>query len=491
MSIKRAYQGLCRENMQLPDHKTKIICTIGPASSSEETLKELIIKGMNVARINFSHGNFKTHGKVIRRIRKVAKELARPVAILVDLPGPKIRIGKLEKEPLMLHKGNKLSLTVEEVAGTASRISVNYKQLPKSVTEGSLIYLSDGYIQLRCLKVLEKEVLCEVLIGGQLFSHKGLNLPGAKLFLDPVTERDLKAVEFALKAGVHIFGVSFVEKAEDIRKVRNFAAEKGEKIFIVSKIEREQAVRNLDAILEESDALMVARGDLGVEIPIQKVPSTQKELIRKANLQGLPVITATHMLASMTDNIRPTRAEATDVANAILDGTDAVMLSEETAMGRYPVEAVGMMAKIAKATEEWRSQTKWGLDSILQGIFEKEMSVDEVITLQVHEALKKLPIAYILTPTRSGNTPRRLSRFKPEPWVLAFSRFSRTCNELAFSYGVYPLFTQSPVKDWEERTNEKLRELGLAKSGDLLVLTQGPTAGKPGGTNMLKIITFS
>lgn len=476
--------------MQLPDHKTKIVCTIGPASSSEETLKEMVRKGMNVARINFSHGDFETHGQVIRRIRKVAEELDRPVAILADLPGPKIRIGKLEKESLMLHKGNRLTLTVEEVAGTETRISVNYKQLPESVSKGSLIYLSDGYIQLRCLEVSGTEVLCEVLIGGQLFSHKGLNLPGAKIFLDTVTERDLKAVDFALGEGVHTFGISFVEKAEDVRKVRDFATSKGKSVYIISKIEREQAVRNIEEILKETDALMVARGDLGVEIPIQEVPSTQKELINKANLLGIPVITATQMLASMVDNIRPTRAEATDVANAILDGTDAIMLSEETAMGNYPVETVEMMAKIAKATEEWRSRTKWGLDSIIKGILEKEMSVDEVITLQVHEALQKLPVAYILTPTRSGSTSRRVSRFKPEPWILAFSRFPMTCSNLAFSYGVYPIFTKSPVENWEERTIEKLRELELAKSGDLLVLTQGQASGKPGGTNMLKILTF-
>ncbi|HII01414.1 TPA: pyruvate kinase [Methanosarcinaceae archaeon] len=476
--------------MQFPDHKTKIVCTIGPASSSESMLREMVLKGMNVARINFSHGDFESHGEIIRRVRKVAEELDRVVAILADLPGPKIRIGKLEKEPVMLYKGKKVTLTVEDVPGTEERIPVNYEQLPESVEKGSLIYLRDGFIQLRCLEVSGRDVLCEVLIGGELFSHKGLNLPGAKIFLDTVTERDFEILEFALEEGVDTFSVSFVEKAEDIRKVRNFAADRGKAAYIVAKIERGQAVRNIDGILEEADALMVARGDLGVEIPIQEMPAVQKELIYKAKLLGIPVITATQMLISMTDNIRPTRAEATDVANAILDGTDAVMLSEETAVGSYPVEVVEMMAKIAKATENWRVRTKWGLDTILQGILAREMSVDEVITLQVHEALQKLPVAAILTPTRSGATPRRISRFKPEPWILAFSRFPKTCSSLSLSYGVYPIYVKDPIEGWEEKATEKAKELGLAKTGDLVIYTQGPASGKPGGTNVLKILTM-
>jgi pyruvate kinase len=235
---------------------------------------------------------------------------------------------------------------------------------------------------------------------------------------------------------------------------------------------------------------MVARGDLGVEIPIQEVPSIQKELIQDAKLLGIPVITATQMLASMTDNIRPTRAEATDVANAILDGTDAVMLSEETAMGNYPVEAVEMMAKIAKTTEEWRSRTKWGLDTMLQGIMIQDMSIDEVITLQVHEALQKLPIAAVLTPTRSGATPRRVSRFKPDTWILAFSRFPKTCDFLSLSYGVYPIFVKEVIENWEVESTKRAKELGFAKSGDIVVFTQGPSSGKPGATNMLKILTL-
>lgn len=476
--------------MQIPDHKTKIVCTIGPASSSEEMIRELVLKGMNVARINFSHGDFESHGKVIRRVRKVAEELGRTVAILADLPGPKIRIGKLEKEPIMLHKGNPVTLTVDEFSGNSKRIPVSYKQLPESVVPGSLIYLSDGFIQLRCLEVSGNDVFCEVVIGGQLYSHKGLNLPGAKIFLDPVTEKDLEIVEFALGEDIDTFSISFIENAEDILKVRSFAAARGKSVNIVAKIERRQAVENIGEILVEADALMVARGDLGVEIPIQEVPSVQKELIQDAQLLGIPVITATQMLASMTDNIRPTRAEATDVANAILDGTDAVMLSEETAVGNYPVEAVEMMAKIAQATEKWRCRTRWGLNTIINNITMKEMSPDEVITLQVHEALQKLNAAAVLTPTRTGSTPRRISRFKPDSWILAFSRFPRSCDFLSLSYGVYPVFVKEVIQNWELETTTRAKEMGFAKSGDIVVFTQGPSSGKPGGTNMLKILTL-
>jgi pyruvate kinase len=476
--------------MQIPNHKTKIVCTIGPASSSEKIIRELVLAGMNVARINFSHGDFESHKEVIQRVRKVAKDLDRIVAILADLPGPKIRIGKLEKEPLMLHKGNFVTLTVDESSINSERIPVSYKQLPESVAPGNFIYLNDGFIQLLCLKILEKDVLCEVLIGGQLYSHKGLNLPGAKIFLDPVTEKDLKILEFGLNEEIDTFSISFIEDAGDIKKVRSFAAERGKSVYIVAKIERRRAVDNIEEILMETDALMIARGDLGVEIPIQEIPSVQKELIQSAKLLGIPVITATQMLASMIDNVRPTRAEVTDVANAILDGTDAVMLSEETAVGNYPVEAVDMMVKIAETTENWRCRTKWGLDIMIKGITAREMSVDEVIALQVHKALQKLPVEVVLSPTRSGATPRRISRFKPEIWILAFSRFPGTCGFLSLSYGVYPIFVKKVIENWEVETTKRAKELGFANSGDIVVFTQGPSSGKPGGTNMLKILSL-
>ncbi|HDZ11962.1 MAG TPA: pyruvate kinase, partial [Bacteroidetes bacterium] len=337
--------------MQLPDHKTKIVCTIGPASRSKGMLKKLMKSGMNVARLNFSHGNLDEHRENIQNIRSLSAQLNLDVAILIDLPGPKIRIGTLQHEPLLLKKGDNLTLTTRDVAGTASQISVNYEKLPQSVQKGGIIYLNDGFIQLKVRDVSGDNVHCKVIIGGSLLSHKGLNLPQAKLFLDAVTKKDLEFVDFGLSQGVDTFSISFVEKAADILKVKQFAEERGRSIYTVAKIERAEAVQNMDEILNVTDAIMVARGDLGVQIPIEHLPMVQKKLIRKANLLGRPVITATQMLESMTENIRPTRAEVTDVANAILDGTDAVMLSEESAIGKYPADAVKMMAKIAATVE--------------------------------------------------------------------------------------------------------------------------------------------
>ncbi|MDW7732253.1 MAG: pyruvate kinase, partial [Methanolobus sp.] len=366
--------------MHLPENKTKIVCTIGPASSSEDVLKELIMNGMNVARINFSHGDLEDQRRIIRRIRTIASELNRVVAILADLPGPKMRVGKFEQEPVFLKRGDRVTLTTKKVMGTESVIPVNYTRLSESVQPGRPLYLNDGFIQLECIDIQGEDIHCKVIVGGPLSSNKGLNIPGAQLFIDPITGRDLEIVDFALEEGLHIFGVSFVESREDVRKLREYAANRGKKIFIVSKIEREKAVRNIDDILEESDGVMIARGDLGVEIPIQNVPVVQKEIIHKANLLSKPVITATQMLESMVENIRPTRAEATDVANAIIDGTDAVMLSAETAVGKYPVETVQMMVQIAISTENWRSNTKEGIELMKRALRRMHLGVEYMIS---------------------------------------------------------------------------------------------------------------
>ncbi|MBW2674637.1 MAG: pyruvate kinase, partial [Deltaproteobacteria bacterium] len=340
--------------MQLPSHKTKIVCTIGPASQSEVVLSDMMRRGMTIARINLSHGTLEEHRQTIASIRTVADRLGRRCPILVDLPGPKMRIGKLAEEPLLLAKGTEVTLTTRDVTGTPPLIPVTYQRLPESVSPGSVIYLNDGFIALEVLEVRRDEVRCTVTTGGQLLSGKGLNLPGAKIFESPVTEKDLDLMDFALGEDITAFSISFVETADDILRARTFARGKGRKIYLIAKIERAAAVENIDEILEVADAIMIARGDLGVEIPIEEVPIAQKQLIRKANLSCRPVITATQMLESMIDNTRPTRAEATDVANAILDGTDAVMMSEETAIGQYPVEAVEVMARIAVALERQR-----------------------------------------------------------------------------------------------------------------------------------------
>ncbi|MCH7923620.1 MAG: pyruvate kinase, partial [Nitrospinae bacterium] len=439
--------------MKLPNHKTKIVCTVGPASCRESVLKKLVKSGMSVARLNFSHGTLEGHRENIRRIRSVAAQLDRVVMVLMDLPGPKIRIGKLQNEPLVLKRGDNVTLTTSDVLGTASRISVNYDKLPESVSKGSLIFLNDGFIKLRVQEELGNEVRCKVIIGGQLMSNKGLNLPGVKLLIDVVTDKDLDFVDFGLKEGVDAFSVSFVEKAEDIVKVKEFARKRGKPIYVVAKIEREEAVNNFDEILDVADAIMIARGDLGVQIPLEEVPVVQKQLIHKANLLGRPVITATQMLESMTENVRPTRAEVTDVANAILDGTDAVMLSEETAIGRYPVETVRMMARIAGSIERQRlsiSPSSSVEESFLSGVAQKTVSIEDVVSLNVIEAMRALNARFILTPTETGNTPRRISRFKPDCWILAFSKCERTHRFLSLSYGVYPFLIENKADSWHD-----------------------------------------
>ncbi len=333
--------------------KTKIVCTIGPASRSEKMLSELIRRGMSMARLNFAHGTLPQQAVDIKNIQGVARHERVHCPILIDLPGPKIRVGKLRHEPIHLRQGHHVWLTTRRILGLfLDRIPVAYPHLTKSVKKGSLIYLNDGFIQLRVDEVKSSAVKCEVLMGGNLLSHKGLNLPDAKLFVDPVTDEDLKYMEFGLKHGVELYGVSFVEKAADILKIKAYARKLGYKIKTVAKVERAEAVKNIDSILKVTDAVMVARGDLGVQIPLEEVPLVQKSIIHKAWRREIPVITATQMLESMVHNVRPTRAEVSDVANAILDGTTAVMLSEETAIGDFPLQTVEMMAKIAYKVEE-------------------------------------------------------------------------------------------------------------------------------------------
>lgn len=476
--------------MHLPDNKSKIVCTIGPASSSEEVLRELIIEGMNVARLNFSHGDMEEQRPVVRRIRKLSAELNRVVAILADLPGPKIRVGTFEKEPVFLKKGEKVTLTSRNVLGTETLIPVNYDRLSHSVEAGKPIYLNDGFIQLQCTGTQGDDVYCDVIVGGPLSSNKGLNLPGARIYIDPVTKRDLEIVDFALEEGLHIFGVSFIESGEDVRKLRDHATRKGKEIFIVSKIEREKAVRNIESIMAESDGIMIARGDLGVEIPIENVPIVQKDIIHRANLLSKPVVTATQMLESMIENIRPTRAEATDVANAIIDGTDAVMLSAETAVGRYPVETVRTMVRIARSTEAWRSNTKEGLTLMKKALNRMNPGVEDMISMQVNDALQVLPVRYVVTPTVSGKTARNVSRFRPDRWILAFSRNPQTCEQLALQYAVHPTYVRELKGDWETMVIDHLRKSGAVGPGDMFILTQGQPSGRgrPGGTNLLKFI---
>jgi pyruvate kinase len=473
--------------------KTKIICTIGPSSSSLNVLRELISSGMNVARLNFAHGTVDEMRKNIKMIRTASSEEGRFCSIFADLPGPKIRLGMMKKEPVLLRRGKQVILTTDEVEGDDKVISVRYKELTKSVAAGGTIFLFDGFIQLKILKVMDKEVLCETVIGGELFSNKGVNLPGAKLFFDSVSEKDLQFLEFALKEGIHIFGVSFVKDKSDLLKVREHARKLGEDIKLISKIERAEALENIEEIIEVSDGIMIARGDLGVQIPIENVPIIQKRLILKANRMSIPVITATQMLVSMTKNIRPTRAETTDVANAILDGTDAVMLSEETAVGKFPVETVKMMSLIAEQAEKNRNKIDFKIDHkslIAKADEEKACTVEDVISLNAVEASEKLKTKFILTPTMSGSTPRRISRFKPDCWTLAFTRKNTTREFLNFSYGVLPFILNPNDDKWSQPIIDFLRSNRMVEQGETIVLTQGISPGVVGGTDSLRIITI-
>ena len=479
---------------KLPDHKTKIVCTIGPASRSQDVLKELIRQGMNVARLNFAHGSLEEHREDIRLVRSLSKKMNKVCPILVDLPGPKIRIGKLFTDPLILKKGERVTLVTDETTNDPSRIPVDYKKLPESVSRGGTIYLNDGFIQLRVLEINDPEVVCKVVMGGSLLSHKGLNLPKAKTLADPVTDEDLDLVNFGLKEGLDLFSLSFVERAEDIIKVKEFARKRGKKIRLIAKIERAEAVKNINSILKAADGIMIARGDLGVEIPIENVPAVQKRLIYQANLLGRPVITATQMLESMTENIRPTRAEVTDVANAILDGSDAVMLSEETAIGRYPVETVKMMVRIADSIEKQRKTLNPATHSyeyLKMDIGREKVSVSNAISLNVMEALRVLKIKLILAPTHTGTTPRRISRFKPDCWILAFCLDEPTRDFLSLSYGVSPFLLEGKDPFHYENLLAFLKEHHLAQKGERLILTEMVAPGQTGGINSLNFITLT
>jgi len=364
---------------------------------------------------------------------------------------------------MMLQKGETVTLVPASATDDLSLIPVDFEQFPQLVSPGSTIFLSDGFLQLRVDEVTENRVRAMVVIGGPLLSRKGLSLVGGGgiLAVSALTDRDLECIEFGLAEGLDTFSISFIERAEDIRKAREHAARSGKSIRVIAKIERQEALLHLDEILREADGVMIARGDLGVQIPIEEVPSAQKRIIQKANILGRPVITATQMLMSMTDNIRPTRAEVTDVANAILDGTDAVMLSEETSIGKYPVETVAMMSKIARSTEEKRSTVGAGcnlLDYFRVGKGREKITINDVVSLNVIEALDALGIRFVLTPTRSGNTPRNISRFKPEAWILAFTRNPGTLKFLAFSYGVCPFLIRSEKEYWHGAILDSIRD---------------------------------
>jgi len=473
---------------KLPGNKTKFVCTIGPASDSYEMIEKMIEAGMNVARLNFSHGDFASHGEVIKKIRAASTKTEKRVAIMADLPGPKMRIGNLAEDPITLEKGNSFTLTAEEILGNRNRVSITMKELPRVVKKNDTLFLNDGLIELRVDQVDGQDINCFVTVGGQLRSKKGLNIPGIDLGTSAFTGRDRECMQFALKNGVDAVGQSFVNNAQDVEDVRAAAAEMGFDPFIIAKIERASVQDNIDEILKVTDGIMVARGDLGVEIPIEQIAVTQKFITARANLYGRPVITATQMLESMTSNRRPTRAESTDVANAILDGTDCVMLSEESAMGDYPLESVEMLAKIAAATEPHRRQRHF--ESVLKPIV-KDYIPDAVdlIAVSIENILAKIDSpAAILSPTASGYTARSLTRFRLPVWILAVSSVKKTCRELCFSYGVHPILEDGHPGDWTGHARDYARIYNL--KGSCIIQTEGPSPDHPAANHKMEIINL-
>ena len=473
------------ENASFPPHKTKIVATIGPASESPEMLQRLIRAGLNVARLNFSHGEFSKHAEVVQRIREAERATGRRVAIMADLPGPKMRLGKIDPEPIQLVPGDKFTLTNEDIVGDARRVSMSFEPLPRVVKPDNRLFLNDGLVQLVVKRVEGNDVHCVVAVGGELRSKKGLNLPGIELGISAFTERDRECLEFALGAGVDAVSQSFVERAKDIEAVRAAATKCGRVPFIIAKIERSDALEYYDEILAAADGIMVARGDLGVEVPIESIAYTQKLLITKANLAGKPVITATQMLESMVSSRLPTRAEATDVANAILDGTDCVMLSGESAMGKFPEEAVTMLAKIAAFTEVRRVRA--ALAARRAAVQQKiEPKRGDRIASLVEHALDTVPCDVVLVPTRGGTTARVISRCKPQAWIIAPSGDPAACQGLAFSYGVHPLDMPEEPADWREFADEWLREHGV--SAEHVMLVAGPSARNPNANHRIELM---
>jgi pyruvate kinase len=465
-----------RDSLSLPAHKTKIVATIGPASESPEMLERLLRAGLNIARLNFSHGDFTGHAERIARIRAAARAVGRRVAIMADLPGPKMRVGKIDPEPIELRPGDAFTLTSEDVVGTQQRVSMSFARLPQVVKPGDRLFLNDGLIQLLVERVVGNDVVCQVVVGGELRSRKGLNLPGIDLGIRAFTDHDRACLEFALQQGVDAVSQSFVETAADIEAVRSAAAALGKRPLVIAKIERAGALQHFDEILAVADGIMVARGDLGVEVPIQEIALTQKLLIAKANLAGKPVITATQMLESMVSSRLPTRAEATDVANAILDGTDCIMLSGESAMGKYPEEAVAMLAKIAIATEPRRPLAR--LQELHQICHQQKLSsAAEGIALVVEHALETVPCAAVLVPTRTGATARMISRFKPTVWVVAASRDAAVCQGLSFSYGVHAIDLVDDPDNWRDFAKDWLRAHQVP--GAIAMLVAGPSLRNP------------
>ncbi len=468
--------------------RAKIIATIGPSSNTDAALRDLLRLGMDVARLNFSHGSHEEHARNIERIRRAARREGRTVCILQDLQGPKIRTGRLKRhEPVLLESGSRVTITPKDVLGTPHLIATTFAGLAREVSPGARILLSDGLIELRVRGRRGQDLECDVVNGGLLAEHQGINLPGVALTIPALTDKDRKDLEFGLKHDVDMVAISFVRSASDVREIKQLILDHGGDLPVIAKLEKPQALEQLEEIFEAADGVMVARGDLGVEMLPEQVPVIQKHVIRRAAEWRKPVIIATQMLESMIENPRPTRAEASDVANAVFDGTDAVMLSGETASGRYPREAVGMMSRIvieaehnmASFSEPRRRRTR------------HQLSVAEAICESIAHAAEDLPMGAIAIFTESGNTARMISKFRPRVSIYAFSHTGPVCNRLNLFWGVHPVQRRELSRTAEDMVNTAERELlhrGQLKPGDVLGVVAG-TQMASGSTNFMRLHT--
>jgi pyruvate kinase len=464
--------------------KTKIACTIGPSSSDPSIMEAMIMEGMDVARLNFSHGDHHGHGEKITQLKRLSEKVGRPVAILQDLGGGKVRVGEIEGGTIVLETGATIILTTNHTTGNAHKISVTYAGLAHDVKKGDTILLADGTLELTVVAVKPPEITCEVVVGGELSSHKGVNMPSGKLRAKALTDKDKEDIAFGVEAGVDLIALSYVRGRDDIIEAREVLKAHNADSPIIAKIERNEALEHIEEIMAEADGIMVARGDLGVEIPLEEVPLIQKDLIKRANSLGKPVITATQMLRSMVASPRPTRAEASDVANAILDGTDAIMLSEETATGRYPVEAVQFMVVIAQATERNFPHNAFLPPTPYQ--------MGEIADSMSHAACRlaeELGVAAIITPTRTGRTARLVSRYRPRYPILAFSPKPPTVRQLILSWGVHPILV-SEFTNVDEIVGKGITaalQRGWVAKGQRVVVTAGTPVDLPGTTNLITV----
>lgn len=464
--------------------KAKIVCTLGPSSSSGSVIRDLIRSGMDVARLNFSHGTQEEKARLIATIREIAESENRPVCILQDLQGPKIRTGRLKyRTPVALKAGSRVTITPRDIPGTNTAISTTFKTLAREVQPGARVLLSDGLIELRVRSLQGDDVECEVINGGMLGEHKGINLPGTIVSVPSLTDKDEKDLEFGLEHGVDMVAVSFIRTAADVQAVREKIHEFGGDVWVIAKLEKPQAIEHLEEILEISDGVMVARGDLGVEMPPEKVPIIQKHVIRRAAAWRKPVITATQMLESMIENPRPTRAEASDVANAIFDGSDAVMLSAETASGKYPREAVRMMAKIIAETE-----AQMAAEPAHRRRNNSKLSISETICESVAHAAQELDMRAISVYTETGTTARLISKYRPKTDIYAFSYLPPVCNRVNLLWGVTPMICEhTPATDDMVRGAERLLwQRGVVHNGDVIGIVAG-TRTSSGSTNFMRL----